>query len=51
MKKITIGRLQLWYDRKLGFLFYDYKRTRQFPKSILTAKENLLFLNQINKQQ
>jgi hypothetical protein len=47
MKKIMLTNQTIWYSKKLGLLFYDYKKTRAFPKSTLNKKDYELFLKQL----
>lgn len=47
MKKVIIGDMTLWYNKRLGFLFFDYRMQKQFPRSILNKNEHDSFLKQI----
>ncbi len=50
MKKIIISGATLYYNKKTGHIFYDFKGNRQFPTSSFDKHEYLSFLNQIKKQ-
>ncbi len=47
MKKVIIDNVIYWYNKKIGFLFYDYKMERQVPLSTFNYHQHLSFLKQI----
>jgi hypothetical protein len=51
MKKIIISGKPYWYNPKLGFLFYDFKMTKQVVMGIFNAQEHASFLEQIARKE
>jgi hypothetical protein len=47
MKKVIIDGNVYWYNRKIAFLFFDYKMKRQVPLSMFSHRQYIEFKKQL----